>query len=237
MNVIISESVETLDQQVAQEIYDYVKENPTATLCLAAGDTPLGAFKKLKDFPQAKEVFQDCVFIGLDEWVGLNATDHGSCFATLNEHLFSPLGIREEQKHFFDGKATNLNNECVRMNAIVESHGSIDFMLLGIGMNGHLGFNEPGTSFDTWSHIVTLSESSRTIGQKYFSEKMKLVQGITLGFNHINEAKFVLLMAKGEKKKNIINQMLNEKVTTNIPATFLQRHHNCNVMIDRSVQV
>jgi 6-phosphogluconolactonase/glucosamine-6-phosphate isomerase/deaminase len=105
-------------------------------------------------------------------------------------------------------------------------------MVVGIGMNGHIGFNEPGTSFDNLSHVIELDEITKSVGQKYFSEQVELSKGITIGFKHLLQAKKVFLMANGSKKADVIKKTLEGPVTENFPASIMQRHENGFVLVD-----
>ncbi len=232
MNVMSFETEEKLDQGVAEAIYQVAKEKPNAILCLAAGDTPVKTFTLLTKMPRAKEVFKDIQFVGLDEWVGLSKSDAGSCRYTLNHYLFEPLAIPEDHIHFFDGAAQDLNSELTNMNTFLAKNGPIDLMLLGIGLNGHIGFNEPGASFESYAHVIQLDKTTQTVGQKYFQSEQSLNKGITLGLKHVMESQHVILMAKGTKKRDIIHQALDGDVTEAVPASILQHHSNSEVMVD-----
>ena len=138
-------------------------------LCFAAGETPLGMFAHLEDCIRKGRVnFTDANFISLDEWVGMNGSTNGSCRYNLDRYFFHPLKIKEAQIQFFDGKSSDLFGECERINRYLEFHGPIDMVVLGIGLNGHVGFNEPGSSLDSVSRVVELQDATRKSGQKYF---------------------------------------------------------------------
>lgn len=113
--------------------------------------------------------FSRCRFVSLDEWIGLGREDVGSCLQTLSDELFQPLALRNEQIVFFDGQAADLQNECRRIDAVIAAHGGLDLVVLGVGMNGHIGFNEPGVNGEQNSHIEPLDEVTRTIAPKYFN--------------------------------------------------------------------
>jgi 6-phosphogluconolactonase/glucosamine-6-phosphate isomerase/deaminase len=118
------------------------------------------------------------------------------------------------------------------MNQIILKKGGIELMLLGVGMNGHIGFNEPGVSFDNYSHLVELDNTTRSVGQKYFENQMALGNGLTLGVKNVMETRKVILMANGIKKAEIMKKVLEEDVTNDIPASVIRTHPNGFVMID-----
>ncbi len=118
------------------------------------------------------------------------------------------------------------------MNTFLAEKGPIDLMLLGIGLNGHIGFNEPGASFESYAHVIQLDKTTQTVGQKYFQSEQTLNEGITLGLKHVMESQHVILMAKGTKKRDIIHLALDGDVTEAVPASILQNHTNSEVMVD-----
>ena len=130
--------------------------------------------------------------------------------------------------------AANLDEECIRMDEYIAAQGGIDMMVVGIGMNGHIGFNEPGSSFDVKSHVVPLDEITSSVGQKYFEQSMKLSYGITLGFQHLLSTKKVFLIANGEAKAGVIQKAVEGEVTTAFPASVMQMHENGFVLVDEA---
>jgi glucosamine-6-phosphate deaminase len=230
MKINVSKNYEELCKKVAHFIVDDIKELSSPLLCLAGGDTPIGVYK---NFVESRADFNKAQFIGLDEWVGLDGADSGSCRFTLEESLYRPLNIEETKIQFFDGKASDLSRQCDETNQFIESNGPIDIALLGIGMNGHVGFNEPGSSLGSICRVVSLDEMTQTVGQKYFKTEQKLNQGITLGLKQILEARTVVLIASGEKKKPIIKELLADKeFNPSIPVSSLWQHPNCHLFAD-----
>lgn len=235
MEVHVYPDYETLSRHAADEIIRQVKQKPDAVLCLAAGDTPRIAYDTLTARAiQAGIDFSHCTFVGLDEWVGVPPDNKGSCAWFLNKHLFTPLSISKSQIHLFDALSPDLEAECRKMNETILAKGGIDLMLVGLGMNGHIGFNEPGTPADTYAHVVDLDSTTRTVGQKYFTQNTSLSRGITLGLKHLLDARRVILIASGERKADIIKRALEGPVTPDVPATIIRHHHNSIVMLDEA---
>lgn len=235
MHLTICESPFDLSVKAARLIAELVKNNPTATLCLASGHTPLGAFERLVEMAATVQVdFSRCHFIGLDEWVGIPSSAEGSCRYFLDNYFFKKLNIPEAQLHFFDGMATDLEAECQKMDDIIARLGGLDLMLVGIGINGHIALNEPGTPWSLRSHVRDLDEMTVMVGQKYFSGKTQLTKGITLGLQYLREAKLPLLMASGEAKAPVIRQALEEEVTELFPASIFQTLEQGVVLLDKA---
>jgi len=225
---------EEMSMHTADFIIQYVLNKPNAVLCLAGGDTPRKTYEYIVDAHNSgKADFSSVTFIGLDEFVGIGREDQGSCLEFLYQSLFIPMKIRDENIHFFDAKHSDLASECKRIDDVIFEMGGIDIILLGVGMNGHLGFNEPGVSFDHYSHVIDLDETSKTVGQKYFIGGRELSKGITLGIQHIMESKIAILIANGSKKANIIQKTLDEPVTNSIPSTVLKNHKESYLFVDK----
>lgn len=234
VNLSVSENYITMSQHVGEQIISYINDKPRSLICFAAGDSPKGVFEYLVKAKQEGRVkFDECQFISLDEWVGLGPDVVGSCIQTMNEHLFLPLSINDRSIHFFNGKAPNLIEECKRIDKVIFDHSGIDLMLLGIGQNGHLGFNEPNVSFDLYSHVVGLDSVTQTVGKKYFKETIVPKQGITLGIRHIMDAEKVILIANGQKKSKIIYDAFFKNVTNKVPASILQYHPGFSLCIEK----
>lgn len=233
MRTYVMRDYEEMSRQAAEHIIESVNDKPNSLVCLAAGNTPLGTFAFLVEaWRQSRVNFDQCRFISLDEWVGLGREDVGSCRQTLDEHFFKLCGIQEANIHFFNGKSDDLQAECAKMDAYIQMHGVIDVLLLGVGINGHLGFNEPKISFDLYTHVIDLDTTTKQVSAKYFTEQRDVQKGITLGIKHLMEAGIVIVVADGVKKADIMHKALTHKITNEIPITVLQEHPNVFVCLD-----
>lgn len=222
-----------LSEYAAAEIAGAVKEKPTLVLCMASGHTPaLTADLLVKKLLDEKIDYSQITFIGLDEWVGLPPGNEGSCFHFFKTRLFNPLQLDPSQYFLFDALTDDTGAACKKMDALIEEKGGIDIMLVGIGMNGHIGFNEPGTPFNTLCHVAELDETTKTVGQKYFKEKTVLHQGITIGLGHLMNAKKVFLKADGKRKAEVIKQTVEGEVSEKFPASIMQLHPDGYVIVD-----
>ncbi len=222
-----------LAQHAAQHIAQIVRAKPDALLCMASGETPIPTYRELARMHQAGEIdISQCRFVGLDEWVGFGPADEGSCSWYLYRDLFVPLGLRAEQIHYFDAKAIDLQAECTKIDALIASNDGLDVLLVGIGTNGHLALNEPGTPFGLGCHVGALTEDTITVGQKYFSGPTALTRGITIGLRHLTEARSVMVLATGSRKTAILHTALTGSVTEQVPASVVQGKSNVGVWAD-----
>jgi glucosamine-6-phosphate isomerase len=233
MSIEIFQDYTTLSMQVANVIAAQVMQKPDSVLCLAAGDTPRDAYAQfVREVAKQSLDVSRCTFIGLDEWVGIPPANKGSCHYFLNANLFQPLGISPTQIHLFNSLAEDLQGECRKMNTTVQQSGGIDLMLVGVGMNGHIGFNEPGVPTHLYAHVVELDETTQSVGQKYFSQATKLQKGITLGLQHLLDSRRVVVMASGRKKAEIMRKALEGPVDPEVPASIIRKHSNGITMLD-----
>ncbi|MBU3108096.1 glucosamine-6-phosphate deaminase [Clostridium gasigenes] len=233
MKINIYENYELMSKKASEYIIDTVNKKPQSLLCLAGGDTPLKTYEYLVEaYNNNKVNFSKCKFVGLDEWVGLSKEIKGSCFEMLNKHLYSKLNLKENQVCFFDGIATNLEDECKRVDKFIFDNNNIDLVLLGVGMNGHLGFNEPNIDPNLYCTVVNLQEVTTKVGVKYFNENIELKKGITIGMKHIFKSNKKIIIANGEKKADIIKKIVENKKTIQIPASLLIDEKSLSIFLD-----
>lgn len=226
---------ETLSSAAADLVLETVKQNPGAVLCFATGNTPAGTYRLLAEKARAQAAdFGQCFCFGLDEWLGVPPEKNGTCHQILHEQVFKPLGIQSSQVHLFDGMTTDIPAECKKMNEMIRQKGGIDLALVGIGLNGHIGFNEPGVSFALEAHAQELHDSTLASGQHYFSEPTPISRGLTLGLAQLMKARITLLLASGSGKAPIIEKALEGPVTSEVPASLLQQHERALVMMDKA---
>jgi glucosamine-6-phosphate deaminase len=235
MKVIIRETYEEMSAAAADIVLDQVVKKPNSIFCFPSGDSPTGMLGILVNrIREGKANFSKAKFVGLDEWVGMDRNDLGSCQHYMYEKFFDPAGISADQIIFFNPKAKDLHAECKKVDQFILSHGGIDVIVVGIGMNGHLGLNEPGSSFQNYCHVVDLDESTKNVAQKYFSESTILKQGITLGLKHITEAKTTIVIASGEKKSGTIQKVVEGPVTEQVPGSIMQTLNHGLIILDEA---
>ncbi|WP_020615924.1 glucosamine-6-phosphate deaminase [Paenibacillus daejeonensis] len=234
MNITIFESNEALDRQAAELIARTITERPDAVLGLATGSTPIGVYRALISLSAEQRLsFADVTTYNLDEYVGLPPAHDQSYAYYMKQHLFDHIDIPLAQTHLPDGMAQDLAAECVRYDQMLENQ-PIDLQLLGVGHNGHIGFNEPAGQLVGGTHLAELEPATRAANARFF-EREELVpqQAITMGVASILKAKHILLVARGADKAEIIQQALCGPITTAIPASLLQLHANVTVLLDK----
>ncbi len=231
---IIFDNYLELSVETADIIAGIIAEKPDALLCFPAGETSIGTFNHLIDLYKGGKIsFSRCKIVGLDEWMNLGDRRNENCFSFLKKHLFDHIDYSEGNLCFFDGESANPEEECLKTDDFIRENGPIDMILLGVGMNGHLGLNEPGSSFDLYSHIVQLDEVTREVGQKYFQGEVHLSEGITLGLKSIMEAKSVLVQMNGIRKAEIYRRLKSCEITMDFPVSILKSHHNSLLLLDK----
>lgn len=237
MNIQIVENESKLSAAIAGEIENVVRKKEDALMCLCAGHSPVRVMKRLVSDAQENKYPADSFrFLSLDEWVGLGIGDPGSCIHDVSEYFLKPLKIeRGERMFFFDGQSKDLKKECNGAAQFIEQNGgAIDVILLGIGMNGHIGFNEPGTKETDGIRVVPLSQTSKTVGAKYFDKDYALTSGITIGIPQIMQAKKVIVMAFGEHKADIVEQAVRGEKTEDCPVTLIRGHADITFYFDKA---
>jgi len=235
MNIIVTRDYNELSVAAAKRAAEYINNNPDTLVCFAAGDTPLGMFRELVSMQSRGEVNLSSVWYAeLDEWAGLGIEDKGSCMQVMTDAFYGPAGIPARRVRLYDGLAADLKEQCRHMEAWIESHGGIGFTLLGIGMNGHIGFNEPGTPFDSSFRIATLSETTRKDKAAFFGGLNQVPRfGISMGIRDIMMARRILLVAKGKSKAEVIHRIVEGPMTTDVPASIVRMHSDLFILADR----
>jgi glucosamine-6-phosphate isomerase len=234
MKITIEKSYDAMSLRAAREVIDVVKSKPDALICIAAGHTPELTCDLIAQIAKKENIdFSRCYFVSLDEWVGIPPENEGSCQYFLRNFLFAPLHINEKNIHCFNPMAEDLQKECKDMDNFIGKHGGIDYILVGVGRNGHIGFNEPGASFEQYSHVIDLDETTQRVGQKYFREQTTLTHGITLGLQHLMEAQRAVMIANGEKKAAVMKEAIEGEISPQMPASIMRRHPNAEIILDK----
>jgi len=221
-----------MSKKAANIIAAQVILNPASVLGLATGSTPVGTYEILAEYCVNNGVdFSNVKTVNLDEYYGLDSADEQSYRYFMNKHLFEKINIDMRNTHVPNGRAENIDEECRRYEQLISSLGGIDLQLLGIGHNGHIGFNEPGDVFLKETHCVDLGESTIKANSRFFNSIDEVPKkAITMGIGTIMKAKKILLLASGEDKKEILKKALFGPITPFIPASILQLHNNLTVI-------
>ena len=233
MQLIVCKSYEDLSLRATEDLIGSMGSRKNPLLCAASGDSPAGLYRDLVTRVGQKELdISGWAFLGLDEWVGLNGSDEGSCRYHLDRELFLPINVPQENLFFFDGRKEDLETECRQAESFIVGHGGLDATILGLGLNGHVGMNEPGTSVAARSHVTVLDPITAQTGQKYFTEARTLSEGITLGLGTILDSKNIFLLVSGAKKASIVKTVLEGEISEKVPASMLRRHPGLRIYLD-----
>lgn len=235
MNIIEFESKDQLGKEAAAIIARTIAAKPDAVLGLATGGTPIETYKELIQLHQAHQLsFKQTKTINLDEYAGLNPEHENSYMTYMKRHLFDHIDLPLDQYFLPNGNAAHLEKECLRYDQLIEDVGGIDLQLLGIGQNGHIGFNEPGTPFNSKTHVVQLDENTRQANARYFSSIDEVpTHAITMGIASILSSKKILLLASGKSKAKVIQYLEQAEIHPDFPASALKLHEDVTILIDR----
>ncbi|NLN84352.1 MAG: glucosamine-6-phosphate deaminase [Firmicutes bacterium] len=221
----------------AYDIYaDFIKKNSGAILGLATGSTPIGLYKLLIDGYKNKELdFSQISSFNLDEYVGLDPKNENSYNSFMWKHLFDHINIRPENVHIPSGQGENLKNNCREYDRLIASSGGIDLMLLGIGENGHIAFNEPAKSLKANTHVVNLCPDTIEVNSRFFDNSDDVPkQAITMGLSQILKSKRIVLLASGRKKAKAIARLIKEEeISCSFPVSFLRVHTKTTIILDK----
>ncbi|MBR5809508.1 MAG: glucosamine-6-phosphate deaminase [Clostridia bacterium] len=236
MNYIEVESYEELSRKAAAIIAAQVISKPESVLGLATGSSPLGTYACLVKAYENKDLdFSRVTSVNLDEYVGLAGDNDQSYRYFMDTNLFSKINIRKECTFVPNGCAENIDAECGEYDALIEKLGGIDIQLLGIGLDGHIGFNEPDEAFIKETHLVKLDPSTIEANARFFeSEDDVPREAVTMGIGSIMNAKKVLLIANGKNKEEIIKKAFFGPITPKIPASILQLHPDLTVIYSKN---
>lgn len=232
MKLVELNNYEEISEYAANIIAEEIKNNPDCKLGLATGSTPVGLYKVLVDKYNKGELdFSKVKTVNLDEYKGLSKEHEQSYFYYMNEHLFSKVNINLENVNLPNGLAEDETEECIRYGKMLKEVGERDIQVLGIGENGHIGFNEPDEIFTKRTHCIELTESTINANARLFEHKEEVPKyAYTMGIKEILNAKTIILIAYGEKKKDILKKSLNGEITPATPASILQLCKNLIVI-------
>ena len=236
MRITVFDSGDAVAAALAERVASTLRVNPDAVLGLTSGRTPVDGYAELRRLHTAgKTDWSRASTFNLDEFAGIEATHPGSFRNFMERHLFAGINLRPERVHFLDGAAADLNGECDRYEAAIAAAGGIDLQLLGIGSNGHIGFNEPGDELPVRTHRVRLMESTRRDNAMLFGNDPSRVpaEALSMGIGTILRARRIVLVATGETKAECIRQAVSGRLTTRVPASMLQVHTDVEFLLDQ----
>lgn len=234
MNIYIMGNAQEIGKAVGKLFVDAINKKPDITLGLATGASPIPTYKYIaEEYKKGNVSLKDVKTYNLDEYVNLPKEDKNSYYSFMHAELFDHTDIKEENVHFLNGNAENIEAECENYDDMLDE-AKVDIQLLGIGRNGHIGFNEPSIRFSKGSFKVKLTQSTISANSKYFDENPMPTHALTMGVGSIMKAQKIVLIATGIDKADAISAMISGDVTPVCPASILQFHHDVDVYIDKA---
>ena len=248
MKWIVTEDYEELSIAAARILLAAVRENPSVVLGLPTGSTPEGMYRNvIRECRSNAHCFDQVTTFNLDEYVGIPATHPSSYCTYMNERLFRHVDIDPARIHLPDGNALKIRDrhpqlplgdalelECMRYEDAIAAAGSLQLTFLGLGRNGHIGFNEPGTPLHSRTRIVELTPSTRDANAQYFPDGNVPERAITMGIGTILDSAAIVLMASGEAKREAVERLRSTELTPEFPASALTRHHDVTIIVDKA---
>ena len=235
MKIIIESDYERLSKKAGEIVAGLIHDKPNALLVLPAGDTPLGMYQQLAHKrAELSLVFRDVRVLALDEWGGLGADHPMSCHYSIKTAFVDSLGLPDANFHSLNGAVKDPERECRRYNQLLAKIGPVDLAILGLGLNGHIGFNEPATQLPAEAHVAKLAPSTMARAKNQMGDDLAPTYGLTLGMAQIMRAQQVLLLASGHQKSDAVSQMLTGPISTEFPASLLQLHPAATFLMDEA---
>lgn len=234
MKIHITENYNSMSEKAASIIIKQIESKPKSVICFATGTTPLETYKLLINAYKNKKVdFSKVVSFNLDEYYPIQKKDKNSYFYYMHKNLFDHINISDENINILNGDCQDPELECLNHAKKIKKH-PFDLVILGIGSNGHIGFNEPGSSFEKRIGIVNLTSNTIKDNARFFSSSSQVPkQALSLGIKTIMSGKKILVIASGKKKTNAVKDMVKGKINEKCPASILKKHKNCVLILDK----
>lgn len=236
MKIIKAKDYKDMSRKAANIISAQVIMKPACVLGLATGSTPIGTYAQLVEWYNKGDIdFSEVTTVNLDEYKGISRDNDQSYYYFMNENLFSKINIRKERTFLPDGMEPDSEKACADYNKIITDVGGVDLQLLGLGHNGHIGFNEPGMAFEAETHCVALTESTIKANQRFFASAEEVPkQAYTMGIKTIMQARKILVVVSGEDKAAIVKEAFTGPITPKVQASVLQLHNDVIVVADEA---
>lgn len=232
MNIVVGND-KKISKLISDEFIKQIKTKPNSVLGLATGTSPLGVYSNLVKAYKNKEVsFKDVVTFNLDEYIGLDGENKQSYRYFMNTNLFDHIDINKDNTHVLKGVGDYLDY-AKKYDDLIKSFGGIDLQILGIGSDGHIAFNEPGTPFDSLTHVASLAESTIKDNSRLFNDISEVpTEAVTMGLKSIMNAKKIVLIATGKNKAQAIYNLIKGPINEDVPCSILQKHPDCTIYVD-----
>ena len=236
MRVMVCDSYEEMTIRATRIVAGQVYLKPNCVLGLATGSTPVGMYEKLGEMCKNEELdFSEVKTFNLDEYYPIKASNRQSYRYFMDEKLFSKINIKPENTHIPNGESENPERECGEYENAINLAGGIDLQVLGIGRNGHIGFNEPGEHLDAYTHLTDLTANTIEANSRFFSnDEIIPTKALTMGISTILNAKKIILLANGEAKADVVAELMNKDINTSNPASMLKTHPDVVLICDRA---
>jgi glucosamine-6-phosphate deaminase len=236
MKMIEAKDYQEMSKIAADYIIKKVSAFPKLKLGLATGGTPLGIYANLiADHQKNGTSYRGVTTFNLDEYVGLSGENPNSYRNYMDHNFFDHIDIQKTNTFVPRGDVDDIQRECADYEDLLQQHKGLDLQILGIGENGHIGFNEPGTSFTSETHVVELTPSTRMANARYFDRLEEVpTEAVTMGIATIMKSKEILLLISGEQKKEALNKLLDGNVDESFPASVLKKHPYVTIIADKA---
>ena len=236
MKILKTKNYQDMSRKAANIISAQIILNPESVLGLATGSSPIGVYEQLIDWNRKGDVdFSQIKTVNLDEYQGLQKTNEQSYYYFMHKRLFEHVNILLENTHIPDGMEPDAKKECARYEDVIRSLGGIDLQLLGLGHNGHIGFNEPADVFEEYTHCVDLTQNTIDANKRFFeSENAVPRKAYTMGIGTIMKAKRIVLVVGGEDKADILKTVIEGPITPRVPASILKFHPDVTIVADEA---
>lgn len=223
-----------MSEAVAKEIAAHVRRHPRTVLGLATGSTPIGLYRELIRHHREEQLdFSEVITFNLDEYYGIQSDHPQSYHRFMQDHFFAHVNIPEQHIHIPESQPEDVQSYCRRYDEMIEEAGGIDIQILGIGSNGHIGFNEPAEELQLHTHQVQLAPSTIEANSRFFSSPDEVPRSaITMGMRSILKARRIFLLASGEGKAPIVKKLMKPAISTRLPASLLWLHDNVQICVD-----
>jgi len=235
MKIFVTDTYEQMSRKAANIIAAQVQLKPSSNLGLATGGTPVGMYKQLIKMNEENDInFENVRTFNLDEYYPIDKNNDQSYYTFMNENLFKHVNINEQNTNIPNGMADNIEEECKNYDSKIEEAGGVDIQVLGIGHNGHIGFNEPDGIFTKETNCVELTETTINANVRFFDSIEDVPKkALTMGIGTIMKSKKILLLASGEDKAEIIKIMIEGDIDPKVPASVLQLHPDVTIVLDK----
>lgn len=236
MRIIVCENYEEMSEKSAKMFVSQIMLKPKSVIGLATGSTPIGLYDNLIKYNKSGDIdFSEVISFNLDEYYPISPDNNQSYRYFMNEHLFNHINIDKNNTFVPNGMSTDTDEECKKYEALIEEKGGVDIQLLGIGLNGHIGFNEPCDNLCAVTHITNLTESTIEANSRFFADKSEVpTKALTMGIGTILKAKKIVLLISGENKHEVLKKLLDDEITSAVPATLLKAHSDVVIFCDKA---